>query len=262
VGGVVLDPAVVLVLVLGQERPVARGPGELGDGAAERLTDRPRAQLGAARRREEPAGQAERGVAVAVGQRHQPAVRVLGDDRVLAGGGPGHAVLHHPHHPAIEGGRGAGHRTEHVAKHAGHRTTNAAARHRSSCYSRIMIALGRAAAVAATLTLAVGVAEADSFGGIAANEKSYLVGASRVCTPVVVTAGAASGSPACHAAPADEVARLSTACRRPSAARRRSPPPKGRALTVAGADGARSRPGPAPTRSRASSTSGSRRPGG
>ncbi|MBK7072762.1 MAG: hypothetical protein IPH44_10705 [Myxococcales bacterium] len=103
-----------------------------------------------------------------------------------------------------------------------------------------MIALGRAAAVAATLTLAVGVAEADSFGGIAANEKSYLVGASRVCSPVVVTAGAAAGSPACHAAPADEVARMST--RLPSAERgpkaALTATAKGRALTVAGADGA------------------------
>ncbi len=103
-----------------------------------------------------------------------------------------------------------------------------------------MIALGRAAAVAVTLTLAAGVAEADSFGGIAANEKSYLVGASRVCTPVVVTAGAATGSPACHAAPADEVARLST--RLPSAERgpkaALTATAKGRALTVTGADGA------------------------
>lgn len=103
-----------------------------------------------------------------------------------------------------------------------------------------MIALGRAAAVAATLTLAAGVAEADSFGGIAANEKSYLVGASRVCAPVVVTAGAAAGSPACHAAPADEVARLST--RLPSAERgpkaTLTATAKGRVLTVAGADGA------------------------
>jgi len=102
-----------------------------------------------------------------------------------------------------------------------------------------MIALGRAAAVAVTLTLAAGVAEADSFGGVAANEKSYLVGASRVCTPVVVTAGAASGSPACHAAPADEVARLSTrlpsAERGPKAALTASA--KGRVLTVVGADG-------------------------
>jgi hypothetical protein len=103
-----------------------------------------------------------------------------------------------------------------------------------------MIALGRAAAVAVTLTLAAGVAEADSFGGIAANEKSYLVGASRVCTPIVVTAGAATGSPACHAAPADEVARLST--RLPSAERgpkaALTATAKGRVLTVTGADGA------------------------
>ena len=103
-----------------------------------------------------------------------------------------------------------------------------------------MIALGRAAAVAAILPLAAGVAEADSFGGIAANEKSYLVGASRVCTPIVVTAGAATGSPACHAAPADEVARLST--RLPSAERgpkaALTATAKGRVLTVTGADGA------------------------
>lgn len=102
-----------------------------------------------------------------------------------------------------------------------------------------MTVFGRAAAVVATLALAAGVAEADSFAGIAANEKSYLVGASRVCTPVTVATGAASGQPACHAAKADEVAALST--RLPSAERG----PKaalaaratGRTLTVTSADG-------------------------
>lgn len=52
-------------------------------------------------------------------------------------------------------------------------------------------------------------AAADSFGGIAGNEKSYLVGTDRICTPVVVTAGKATGVPACRAAATGEVAGLS-----------------------------------------------------
>ncbi len=67
------------------------------------------------------------------------------------------------------------------------------------------------------LVLAASSAEADSLNGIAANEKSYVVGPTRVCTPLVVTAGVAKGMPACHTAPTDEVAGLST--RMPSADR-------------------------------------------
>ncbi len=81
-----------------------------------------------------------------------------------------------------------------------------------------MIAPGRAAAAVASLLALAGTASADSFGGFSANEKRYLVGANRVCTPVVVDAnGAAPGSPSCATAAADEVAALST--RLPSAER-------------------------------------------
>lgn len=103
-----------------------------------------------------------------------------------------------------------------------------------------MIAPRRAAAVAASLVLGTGLAEADSLGGIAANEKSYVVGASRVCAPVPVTGGAATGAAACHSAKADEVAALST--RLPSAERGAkaavTATAKGRTITVAAADGA------------------------
>ena len=84
-----------------------------------------------------------------------------------------------------------------------------------------MIAPGRTAAVVAALVVVgslAGSARADSFGGFSANEKRYLVGANRVCTPVVVDAnGAAPGSPSCATAPANEVAALSA--RLPSAER-------------------------------------------
>jgi hypothetical protein len=94
------------------------------------------------------------------------------------------------------------------------------------------------AAVMAVGALA-GVAHADGFGGVAGNEKTYLVGRDRVCVPLVVTAGKATGAPACHAAPTEEVAGLSL----------KTPPPergskaavtvaaKGSTLTVSAKDG-------------------------
>lgn len=54
-----------------------------------------------------------------------------------------------------------------------------------------------------------GVAGADSFGGIAANEKAYLAGPTRVCTPLAIAGGVAKGAPGCRTAATDEVAALS-----------------------------------------------------
>ncbi|MCA9677205.1 MAG: hypothetical protein H6709_07830 [Kofleriaceae bacterium] len=52
-------------------------------------------------------------------------------------------------------------------------------------------------------------AAADSFGGFGGREDGYLVGRDRICAPVRVDAGQATGAPACHKASADEVAQLS-----------------------------------------------------
>lgn len=83
------------------------------------------------------------------------------------------------------------------------------------------------------------VAEADSFGGIAANEKSYVVGSSRVCTPLVLDHAVARGTPACRTATTDEVAgltaRMPSPERGPKAALKATV--KGSVLTVVAADG-------------------------
>lgn len=90
--------------------------------------------------------------------------------------------------------------------------------------------LGLAAAVVAT----VGVARADSFGGVAANEKHYLVGAARICAPLAVADGAAVGAPSCTVGAADDVAGLSA--RMPSPERgpkaQLTASAKGRVITV------------------------------
>lgn len=79
--------------------------------------------------------------------------------------------------------------------------------------------VGLAALLTTTVVVVAGGAraEADSLNGIAANEKSYVVGPRRVCTPLAVSAGAAQGVPACRTAATDEVAGLSA--RLPSADR-------------------------------------------
>jgi hypothetical protein len=59
--------------------------------------------------------------------------------------------------------------------------------------------LSRWAAVAVAVAATTAAARADSFGGIAANEKRYLVGAARICEPLTVTAGRRPG--AARAAP-------------------------------------------------------------
>lgn len=67
----------------------------------------------------------------------------------------------------------------------------------------------RLASILSTLVLTAGIAGADSFGGVAGNEKSYLVGRDKVCTPIAVTAAAAKGMPSCRTAGTEDVAALS-----------------------------------------------------
>jgi hypothetical protein len=57
--------------------------------------------------------------------------------------------------------------------------------------------------------LVAGTAHADKFGGFSGVDRPYLVNQDRVCTPLKVVNGAASGAPACTQAAADAVARLS-----------------------------------------------------
>jgi hypothetical protein len=65
-------------------------------------------------------------------------------------------------------------------------------------------------AVAATIVIALGgIAAADSLGGFSGVDTHYLVNQDRVCEPLEVTAGAATGAPACEKAAADAIARLS-----------------------------------------------------
>jgi hypothetical protein len=65
----------------------------------------------------------------------------------------------------------------------------------------------RILAAAAVLALG-GVASADTLGGFSAVDGHYLVNQDRVCTPLEVKDGAASGAPACEKAAADVVAQL------------------------------------------------------
>jgi hypothetical protein len=57
--------------------------------------------------------------------------------------------------------------------------------------------------------LAAGTAQADRFGGFSGVDRPYLVNQDRVCTPLPVAGGAATGAPACAQAASDAVARLS-----------------------------------------------------
>ncbi len=54
-----------------------------------------------------------------------------------------------------------------------------------------------------------GSAHADSFGGFSGVTDAYLVTPDRVCKPIEVKAGAATGAPACDKQPADAIAQLS-----------------------------------------------------
>jgi hypothetical protein len=55
----------------------------------------------------------------------------------------------------------------------------------------------------------MGTAHADKFGGFSGIDRPYLVNQDRVCTPLRVAGGTASGAPSCAQAAADVVAKLS-----------------------------------------------------
>ena len=80
-----------------------------------------------------------------------------------------------------------------------------------------MVAMHRSSPVRGTSPLVVlaalaslgGVAAADTFGGFSGVDRPYLVNQDRICTPLVVDLGLASGAPACQKVAADVVAKLS-----------------------------------------------------
>lgn len=61
---------------------------------------------------------------------------------------------------------------------------------------------------ATTLSLLATTAAADTFGGFSGVDRPYQVNQDRVCTPIVVTKGKATGAPACDKAAADIMANL------------------------------------------------------
>lgn len=71
--------------------------------------------------------------------------------------------------------------------------------------------------VLAALASLGGSAAADTFGGFSGVDRPYLVNQDRICTPLVVDLGVASGAPACQKVAADVVAKLSI---KPPAAQR------------------------------------------
>ncbi len=58
------------------------------------------------------------------------------------------------------------------------------------------------------LWLGLGTARADTFGGFSSVDKPYLVNSDKVCTPIRVTGGKATGAPDCKKAAADVIAKL------------------------------------------------------
>jgi hypothetical protein len=70
---------------------------------------------------------------------------------------------------------------------------------------------GLVAAAIGVAGLVVGAAAArgDTFGGFSGVDRPYLVNQDRVCAPIVVTNGAATGAPRCEKAAADAIAKLS-----------------------------------------------------
>jgi hypothetical protein len=83
------------------------------------------------------------------------------------------------------------------------------------------------------------VAAADTFGGFSAVDRVYRVGADRVCAPLAVDAGKASGVPACEKRPADTVAQLAfkDGVVQVGAKAHFTAAVSGKTLTIAGADG-------------------------
>ena len=94
-------------------------------------------------------------------------------------------------------------------------------------------ALGAVVGLAAT-------ARADSFGGVAGNEKVYLIGRDKVCAPIVVSGGKATGTPACRTTPTAEIAALSMKSPAPERGSKAevTVAARGSQLTVLGKDGA------------------------
>lgn len=74
---------------------------------------------------------------------------------------------------------------------------------------RMQLALAGSVVLAAGLAGLAGTARADKFGGFSGIDRPYLVNQDRICTPVAVKDGAASGAPSCAPATADVVAKLS-----------------------------------------------------
>lgn len=64
-------------------------------------------------------------------------------------------------------------------------------------------------ALAVTLLLLAMPAAADTFGGFSGVDKPYLINQDKICAPLSVKDGTASGAPTCEKAPADTVAHLS-----------------------------------------------------
>lgn len=67
----------------------------------------------------------------------------------------------------------------------------------------------RAALVVVLLASAARLSAADTFGGFSGVDRPYLVNSDKVCAPIAVTSGAATGAPRCDPAAADVIARLS-----------------------------------------------------
>lgn len=64
--------------------------------------------------------------------------------------------------------------------------------------------------LSAVLLVAIsGVAAADNFGGFSGSDRPYLVNSDKVCMPLKVEGGTATGAPSCEKKPADVVAKLS-----------------------------------------------------
>lgn len=67
----------------------------------------------------------------------------------------------------------------------------------------------RSASTLAVLLMLAGPAAADTFGGFSGIDRPYLVNQDKVCMPLAVTAGTATGTPACQKVGADIVANQS-----------------------------------------------------
>lgn len=103
-----------------------------------------------------------------------------------------------------------------------------------------VVGLGALGALGALMMAAsAGVAVADTFGGFAGNEKTYVLGREKVCEPIKVTAAAAKGMPTCKVAGTDVMATLSLkspAPERGSEAQVKATA-KGQTITVTGKSG-------------------------